>query len=315
MRIGVDVGGTKILAVAVDDAGLESGRVRRPTGWGGEAVADGIADVVRELAGDRTDVSIGLGVPGQIVPGSGVVEHALNLGIERFDLAGALVERVGIRPVVDNDVRFAAVGARSARPGAGSLAYLNLGTGVAAGIVDETGPRRGARGAAGEIGHVPVDPSGPLCRCGQRGCIEALAGGSAVAERWGRPDALPVRAVFDAADAADPRAAALRDDLVRGVAAAVRLLVLATDVDVVVLGGGIAALGERLLDPVCDELRESSAASGFLLSLRLAERVELVPRGMPVGAVGAALGSGAAVSGGARATLAALDGVDAHAVR
>jgi len=288
-RIGIDVGGTKILGVAVDDDGREKARVRRATPWGTDAVADGIARVVAELAGDAAEVSVGIGVPGQIAPGSGVVEHALNLGIDRADLAGAVAERTGIRPAIDNDVRMAAVGARALLPVGETLAYLNIGTGVAAGIVDARGPWRGSRGAAGEIGHVPIDPAGPLCRCGQRGCIEALAGGAAVAARWGHEAPLPVLAVVDAADAGDPRARRLREDLVRGVTGAVRLLVLTTDVDVVALGGGVASLGTRLLDPVRAALAASARSSPFLGSLRLDERVVLVPSGVAVGALGAAL--------------------------
>ncbi|WP_436410270.1 ROK family protein [Microbacterium thalli] len=289
LRIGVDVGGTKILGVAVDETGRETASVRRPTGWGPDAVADGIAVVIDELAASAGSVSVGIGVPGQILPGSGVVEHALNLGIERSDLAAAVAGRTGIRPAIDNDVRCAAVGARALLPALGSLAYLNLGTGIAAGIVDAAGPRRGARGAAGEIGHVSIDPAGPSCRCGQRGCIEALAGGGAVAQRWGRPADLPVRDVFDAADGGDVCAVALRADLVRGVAGAVQLLVLTTDVDAVVLGGGVAGLGDRLLAPVRTALAASAAVSPFLRSLRLADRAVLVPAGAAVGALGAAL--------------------------
>ena len=93
---------------------------------------------------------------------------------------------------VENDVKAAAFGAYALRGGSsGSMAYLNLGTGIAAGIVADGELWRGARGTAGEVGHISVDPNGPLCRCGQRGCIEAFAGGGAIAERWGRPGALP----------------------------------------------------------------------------------------------------------------------------
>lgn len=299
LRIGVDVGGTKILGVALDDDGRETARVRRATGWGLDAVADGIAAVVGELrgvAGEGSDgvvggpvAAVGVGIPGQIRPGSGIVEHALNLGIERGDLAAAVAARTGIRPVVDNDVRCAAVGARSLLPGLDTLAYVNLGTGIAAAIVGADGPWRGARGAAGEIGHVSIDPAGPLCRCGQRGCIEAFAGGGAVAARWGGTDDLPVRAVFDAADAGDARALELRRDLVRAVAAAAQLLVLTADVDAVVVGGGVSALGERLLAPVRTALASASAASPFLRSLRLDDRIVPVPAGVAVGALGAAL--------------------------
>jgi predicted NBD/HSP70 family sugar kinase len=169
------------------------------------------------------------------------------------------------------------------------MAYLNLGTGIAAGIVADGELWRGARGTAGEVGHISIDPNGPLCRCGQHGCIEALAGGGAIAERWGRPGALPVRDVFDAADAGDPLARDLRIGLARGVAAAVRVLVLTADVDVVVLGGGVTALGPRLMADVSDELAASAETSPFMRSLHLEGRVELLPSGSPAAALGAAL--------------------------
>lgn len=289
VRIGLDVGGTKILAVALDDDGGVAASVRHPTGWGADAVVDGIARAIGDVAPSDAPISIGIGIPGQIAPGSGVVHHALNLGIDELDIVAAVAARVGVAPVVDNDVRAAAVGAASALPELSSLAYLNLGTGIAAGLVSLGAPWLGGRGAAGEIGHVSIDPTGPQCRCGQRGCIEALAGGGAVAERWGRPTALPVRDVFDAADAGDTRAQALRTDVHRGVAAAVQLLILTADVDAVVLGGGVAGLGSRLSDPVRDLLRTSASASPFLRSLRLDERVRTAPDGVPLGAVGAAL--------------------------
>ena len=169
------------------------------------------------------------------------------------------------------------------------MAYLNLGTGVAAGIVGDRGLWRGARGVAGEVGHLSIDPDGPPCRCGQRGCIETFAGGGAITERWGRPGPLPILDLFDAADTGNAHARALRGDLARGVAAAVRVLVLTADVDVVVLGGGITALGPRLRADVTAELTANADASAFIRSLRLDERVELLPAGSPAAALGAAL--------------------------
>ncbi|MFJ6679803.1 ROK family protein [Microbacterium sp. NPDC091382] len=298
MRIGVDVGGTKTLAVAVDDGGRVVATELRATGRGADAVLDGIVAVVDALARGRRVDDLGVGVPGQIGR-DGVVRHALNLGIANLDLAAALASRVGLPVAVDNDVRAGAVGAAAMLPDVGSLAYLNLGTGVAAGIVRDGMPWPGARGAAGEIGHLSVDPAGPVCPCGQRGCIEALAGGAAVAARWGGVSALPVVDVFDAADAGDPRAVALRAEVVRGVTAAVQLLVLTADVEVVVLGGGVSHLGERLFAPVRTNLRAAASGSGFLASLDLAGRVVPVPEGVPVGALGAALlaGSPVGVSG------------------
>ncbi len=168
------------------------------------------------------------------------------------------------------------------------MAYLNLGTGVAAGIVADGVLWRGSRGTAGEVGHISVDPAGPECRCGQRGCIEALCGGGAIAARW-RDAPLPVLDVFDAADAGDPLAHRLRAGLAHGVGSAIRVLVLTADVDAVVIGGGLSALGDRLLHLVRADLAASAGASPFLRSLRLDERVELLPPSSPAAALGAAI--------------------------
>ncbi|MDY0910555.1 ROK family protein [Microbacterium sp. CFBP9034] len=294
MKVGLDVGGTKTDAVAVDAAGTIVGRVRLATGWGPDAVTATVLEAVRAL-GDESGVdlaeirSVGIGIPGQIEPGTGRVVHAVNLGVDELDLAALTAPSLGVPVGVENDVKAAALGAFALHGGSGSMAYLNLGTGIAAGIVSEGSLWRGARGTAGEVGHISVDPRGPLCRCGQHGCIEALAGGGAIAERWGRAGALPVRDVFDAADAGDPEARALRAGLARGVAAAVRVLVLTADVDAVVLGGGVTALGDRLMADVRAELAASAEASPFMRSLRLEERVELLPAGSPAAALGAAL--------------------------
>ncbi|WP_349426664.1 ROK family protein [Microbacterium sp. LWS13-1.2] len=306
MKVGLDVGGTKTDAVAVDSAGAIAGRIRMATGWGPDAVAQTVVDAVRALGAEAgVDLSavrsVGVGIPGQIEPGTGRVVHAVNLGVDELDLATMVAPqlrrvtpRLGGPVQVENDVKAAALGAHAlhtgnASPAPGSMAYLNLGTGIAAGIVSDGVLWRGARGTAGEVGHISVDPSGPLCRCGQCGCIEAFAGGGAIAERWAKRSALPVRDVFDAADEGDPSALQLRAGLARGVAAAVRVLVLTADVDIVVLGGGVTALGDRLMTDVAAELSASAEASPFMRSLQLTERVELLPPGSPAAALGAAL--------------------------
>jgi predicted NBD/HSP70 family sugar kinase len=192
---------------------------------------------------------------------------------------------------VENDVNAAALGAFSllGRTSAQSMAYLNLGTGLAAGLVLGGRLWRGSRGVAGEIGHIPVDPAGPLCPCGQRGCLELMASGSAVARQWPTDEPKPVRALFAAADAGDALALEVRQRLVENVAAAVRLLVLTVDVDDVVIGGGLSSLGDVLLAEVRAVLSRWAAGSEFLASLELPERVTLVPHKVNAAAIGAAL--------------------------
>ncbi|WP_147039637.1 ROK family protein [Microbacterium aerolatum] len=295
MRVGLDIGGTKTDAVAIAGDDI-IGRIRRASGHGDEAVIANVVDSVRELqaeAGfDLADVrSVGVGIPGLVDAAKGRVLHAVNLGVETLDLAALSGARLGVPVAVENDVKAAALGAaaiRGANTGT-SMAYLNLGTGVAAGIVTGGVLWRGARGTAGEVGHISVDPAGRLCTCGQRGCVETLCGGGALARAWGRPGALPVRDIFDAADQGDTEALLLRADLSRGAAAAVRILVLSADVETVVIGGGLTALGERLGDGIRTALIADAAGSPFLRSLRLDERIEMLPSGSPAAALGAAL--------------------------
>jgi len=123
--------------------------------------------------------------------------------------------------------------------GADDLAYLALGTGLAAGFVLSGALRRGAHGAAGEIGHVPVDPAGALCSCGQRGCLELSASGSALSAAWPSEGELPPAvALFAAAAAGNPAAVVARDRYAARVADAIRMLGLAVDPAAIIIGGG-----------------------------------------------------------------------------
>lgn len=299
VRVGLDVGGTKIDAVAVSPSGEIIGRLRRPTGWGDDAVVESIVLAVRALAAENAiamaDIgSVGIGIPGLVDVESGRVLHAVNLGVESLDLAARAQAELGIPFRVENDVKAAALGAAVLRGATGSMAYLNLGTGVAAGIVIDGRIHRGSRGTAGEVGHISVDPRGRVCGCGQRGCIETLCGGGALAKAWGRPGALPVKDIIEAADAGDADAIRLRADLHHGGAAAVRVLVLSADVDTVIIGGGLTALGPRLDDGIRSALQADAETSPFMRSLHLDERIEMLPAGSPAAAFGAAL-VGAAV--------------------
>jgi predicted NBD/HSP70 family sugar kinase len=294
IRVGLDVGGTKIDAVAVSADGEIIGRLRRPTGWGEDAVVDSVVEAVvalgREAGFDTSDVvSAGVGIPGLVDSDTGRVLHAVNLGVESLDLGGRAGARLGTPVHVENDVKAAALGAAVLSGATGSMAYLNLGTGVAAGIVVDGRIWRGARGTAGEVGHLSVDPNGRLCGCGQRGCIETFCGGGALARAWGRPGALPVRDILDAADAGDLEATALRADLFHGAAAAVRVLVLSADVERVIIGGGLTALGDRLERGIRSALLAGAESSAFMRSLHLDERIDLLPAGSPAAAFGAAL--------------------------
>lgn len=298
MRVGIDIGGTKTAAVAIGADGRVAHELRMTTGFGGDAVlataARAIADLARAAGVDPGEFeTIGIGIPGAVDAATGRVSHAVNLGLEDLDLAALVARELG-RPVrVENDVKAAALGAHHVLVTQGaslpSMAYLNLGTGLAAGIVRDGAVWRGARGVAGEIGHIPVVADGPPCPCGQQGCLELFGSGSAIARQWPTDHPQPVRALFAAADGGDDTAHAVRTSFVAAVAAAVRILVLTVDVDLVVIGGGISNLGDPLLDAVRAVLVAEAGRSPFLAMQDLPDRVRLVPPGFPAAAVGAAL--------------------------
>ena len=292
LRVGVDIGGTKTEAVLVDATGAVIESLRIPTGHGpDEVVASAIAAVTRVAAESLADIrSIGVGIPGTVDSATGLVSHAINLGIERLELGATLTSRFGMPVRVENDVNAAALGAFHLlqQPATASIGYVNLGTGLAAGLVLRGELWRGARGAAGEIGHVLVDPSGPLDLDGQHGGLEVVASGSGIARQWATGEENSVTAVLNAADAGDPRAIEIRRRLFEGVAAAVRILVLTVDVDLVVIGGGLAKLGPRLMDGVQLVIDGWEAQSPFIRSLELGKRLTLIPSDSPVAALGAA---------------------------
>ncbi len=293
LSVGLDIGATKTLGLVLDEAGGIRATVREATEAGAEGVVRTAARVVEALraeTGERLAGTVGVGMPGLVDVERGAVKHAVNLGVngDWLPLGELLGERLGSPVVVENDVNVASLGA-VAMSGEDDLVYLSIGTGLAAGLVLEGRLRRGDHGAAGEIGHVPVDPAGALCQCGQRGCLETIASGSALAAAWPSEDVPPAQALFAAAQAGDPAAVAARDRFAAGVAGAVRVLSLAVDPRTFVLGGGVAQLGEPLRTAVAGALREQARTSPFLASLDLAGRLRVVPAHYPVAAVGAAL--------------------------
>ena len=300
VRAGVDIGGTKTQAIALDERGEVVDEARLPSGFGRDAVlAAAVVSLTRLAAAVHVPIgefeSIGVGLPGTIDLESGYVRHAVNLGLHELDFGTELGALLGLPVRVENDVNAAAFGLfrrltehrESGAPR--SMAYLNLGTGVAAGLVLDGKLWRGSRGGAGEIGHIPVDPDGVMCNCGQRGCLETVASGSAIARLWPTAHPRPVEELFGAAASGDVHARDVQRTLVENVASAVRVLILAVDVDLVVLGGGISSLGAPLLGAVRAVLDARAAQSPFLASLDLSARVEVAPAGFPAAAVGAAL--------------------------
>ncbi|MEI5674428.1 MULTISPECIES: ROK family protein [Nocardioides] len=291
MNVGLDIGATKTLGVVVDADGRVLAQERLATAPGAEGIVATAVGVVEALAAAAGAVTaVGVGVPGLVDVERGALAHAVNLGVdgEWLPLGDLLASRLGVPVSLENDVNAAALGA-VALTGVDDLVYLSIGTGLAAGLVLDGRLRRGVSGAAGEIGHVPVDPAGAACQCGQRGCLETVASGRAITDAWPSGDVPAAQALFAAAAAGDVRAVAVRDRFAAGVADAVRVLGLSLDPGVVMLGGGVAQLGEPLRAAVSSALHDQAIASPFLASLDLAGRLRVVPVDHPVAAVGAAL--------------------------
>ena len=302
---GLDIGGTKILGLAVDvDTGDVLAEHRVPTPQGSEAVVDALCEVVdalRATAG-RPPEAIGVGAAG-LVDTTGVLRYGPNLpGIVELDLVGQLGRRVGVPVAVDNDATAATVAEHrlgAARHVADAL-YVALGTGIGGGVVLDGAIRRGAHGFGGEFGHVVIDPQGPMCGCGQQGCWERLASGSALGDQAraavaaGAAPAIAARAgggevggehAVAAAAAGDVDALAVLDGFARWVALGLAGLVNALDPAVVVIGDGIVEASDVLMAPL------RSAFAHLTVGVGHRPPVSIVPAafGEHAAAVGAAI--------------------------
>lgn len=291
LGLGVDIGGTKAHGLVLDATDAILAQLTLPTEPTGAGVRRTVVAVAAGLASDlgidpRAFSSVGLGIPGFVDHTSGVVETAVNLQITRTDLAGLLAGDFAVPVRVENDVKATALGAGLALGKARrDLAYVNLGTGLAAAAVSNGRLVRGARNGAGEIGHLAIDPAGELCACGQRGCLETVVGGTHLARRLG---ALGLDLATLDADPS-PAAVAERDRIVAALATTLTLVVITYDSAAVVLGGGILRAAGWLRPRVEAELRRRAADSPFLAGLAVADRLVELPDGAPVASIGAAV--------------------------
>jgi glucokinase len=341
---GIDVGGTKTLAVVYRDpapgvsAVYPYGEMVAPVTWpwraddvvarvvcptragSPERFVGFIDDVLTDVAGAAGVAPTGLvsaavGLPGVLDRSTGRVRHAVNLGIgdDGVDIVRALESRIGRPAVAANDVNLAALGAAAALGLAGDVAFLSIGTGLALGLLLDGRTHQGATGSAGEIGHVPVVADGPVCTCGQRGCLETVVSGRAIARAWPTvPDASAdasagpgdeqaafpgdpghnggggaASALLRGAASGNRAAVAVRDRVFDHLAWAVTLIGQMVDPDVIVLGGGVADAGDPFLAEVKKALERRAARSPFVDALDLPSRVRIVPAGLDAGAVGA----------------------------
>lgn len=297
VAVGIDIGGTKTLATAYTALGAVSS-ARRRTRRGQDGLLAGVDEVLAELAGgpaatgEATLRAIGIGIPGMVSPTLGTVANGVNVGIgaDPVPLARLVAERTGVPVHLENDVAAATLGAAHALGVGDDVALISLGTGLAAGMVLDGVPRTGSRGSAGEIGHIPYREDGPLCPCGQHGCLELYASGRALAGMWDTdPATRPVTDLLRSAHEGDPRARTVLDQWMGAVAHAVTLVGLGVDVAAILIGGGVSEAGQPFLEELQDTLRSRAHDSGFLTQMDLASRLVLVPPDLEVATLGACL--------------------------
>jgi glucokinase len=258
--IGVDMGGTKLLAGVVTDDGTVLHRAyRRISGLPLDELLDLVKATVGEIAASTETTAAGFGIPSLIDRRTGVSVRSNHLPLDGVPFADLMRERLGMPVAVDNDANCAALAEwrHGAATGMNHVVLLTLGTGIGGGLVLDGKLYRGAVGAAAELGHMVVDENGPACfgDCRGRGCLEALASGSALA-RDAAAAGLPASGeeVTRLAMAGDPQAIALLAALGTHLGAGIAGLAMIFNPEVVVVGGGLMAAGELILGPARVEL-------------------------------------------------------------
>lgn len=272
--IGVEINVDYVSAVATDLAGERLLAWRRSFS-AGDSVNQGVANVAaivrrvinRMAKEERQVLGLAVAVPG-LVDVQGTVRLAPNLGWRDADIGGDLAKALrdpGFSIQVDNDANLAALAEQrfGGRAGASDLVYLTGQMGVGAGVILDGRLRRGSLGYSGELGHVQLDPEGPVCRCGRRGCLEAMAGIGAVLRRADPSPAeieIELEEVVRSAKAGEPETlatlAAVGEGLGRGVSIIANLL----NPRVVILGGYYVPLAPWLLPPVREAVRAGAIA-------------------------------------------------------
>lgn len=250
-RVGIDLGGTKIEGVVLDPAGGVVVRRRVPTesDRGYEHLVDRCATLARELLVLAPGCDgVGVGTPGAVSHRTQRMKNSNTTCLNGRDLPGDLTRAIGVRVLVENDANCFALAEAVTGAGRGHMLVFGviMGTGVGGGIVHRGELLRGAQSIAGEWGHHAIDPVGPACYCGQRGCVERYISGPAVEEayRLRTGEAVRMDGIVTRARAGEPHAKVVFDEFVDRFGRALANVVSILDPDVVVLGGGLSNIDE-----------------------------------------------------------------------
>jgi glucokinase len=288
--IGVDVGGTKTLFAVVTSEGAIEARLERHTVVSSQdALLTELDDGVEELRTAHPDTSaLGFGIPSRVDQRTGRAVASVNVPLTDVDFRDRMRERHGLPVAIDNDGNAAAIAEWriGAARGASNVVMLTLGTGIGGGLILGGRPYRGATGSGAELGHVVIEFDGPLCGCGGRGHLEAVASGKAagqVAQKLYGPETsgqdLVRRAESGEDDAVEAMAA-----IGRRLGAAIATFVNIFEPEIVVIGGGFGRASELMLGPARGVLARDGLAPGRD-SLRIVE----AQLGSDAGVIGAGM--------------------------
>ncbi len=303
--IGIDIGGTKVAGALVDENGaiIREARVATPVS-DPVALVDAVVGLVTDLRAGEEVLGVGVAMAGFIDHQQANVIYGTNFGWKNFPLKSEIEAKLDIPVIIENDAN--AAGWAEYRFGAGQghqhMVMLTLGTGVGGAIIVDGKMLRGGFGVAGELGHMRVVPDGIPCGCGQRGCIESYASGTALlrtaielvdsgdpagkrlAEIKAQAGQLTGAELYQALVEGDPGAVQLLRNLASWLGQAIASLSAILDPEIVVIGGGVSQAGDLLLEPVREAFRKYAPAGGFRpeLSIVTAEFVN------DAGVVGAA---------------------------
>ena len=308
--IGLDVGGTTFKAGVVTEDGRIVHKDAMPTGIERpyqEIIAD-MAALCKKVAADAgiemSEIkSIGVGVPGLFDNKTGMIPFCTNLGWHDIPFVAEMKKHLDTPVYGDNDATVAGLAESVAGVSAGikDSVFLTLGTGVGGGIIIDGKSYSGAHGCGSEIGHMMIKMGGELCTCGNYGCFERYASATAIirearkaiveypessmlAACGGDPEKLNAKIVIDAARAGDEAAKAVFGGYVQALAVGIINIINMLDPEVIVLGGGVSAAGEFLLNAV----REAVKPMVFFKTMPYA-RIELAQLGNDAGIIGAAM--------------------------
>ncbi|MBV6520489.1 MAG: Glucokinase [Gemmatimonadaceae bacterium] len=311
--VGVDLGGTNIVAAALPEDGSRTYAVRTEltlASQGADAVVDRMVGMIESVIADTMTVTgaergdfagVGVGAPGPLDRDRGIVITTPNLGWTNFPLRDVIASRVGLHATIDNDANCATLGEwwLGAAAGGRNVVGMTIGTGIGGGLILDGQLYHGSADVAGEIGHTTIDITGRRCKCGNYGCLEAYASGPSIAERarealggdadsvlhtmvGGDLDRLTAAIVYEGAHRGDELSLEVVRETARFLGAGIANLLNIFNPDVVVIAGGVTQAGDKLFDPLRKEVRKRAFRPAV-------EACRIVPGSLPgtAGVVGA----------------------------